>query len=130
MCSRANLRIIAPEKPLASRQILQTWVAESAAEIDAARLMVLHAAWKMHNLGQKAARTEISLIKFFVAGILQKVIDRALQAHGGLGMSDDTILSTFYRFERAARIYDGVDEVHKVTVAKRILSEYRNKRVR
>ncbi len=92
--------------------------------------MVLHAAWKMQNLGQKAARTEISLIKFFVAGILQKVIDRALQTHGGLGMSDDTILSTFYRFERAARIYDGVDEVHKVTVAKRILSTYQDRRVR
>lgn len=127
MCSRAEKRTIAPGKPLSSRQIVQGWIAESAAEIEAARLMVLHAAWKMDNLGQKAARSEISMIKFFVANTLQKVVDRALQTHGGLGMSDDTILSFFYRFERAARIYDGVDEVHKVSVAKRILKGYQNR---
>ena len=70
------------------------------------------------------------MIKFFVANTMQKVVDRALQTHGGLGMSDDTILSFFYRFERAARIYDGVDEVHKVSVAKRILKGYQNRIVR
>lgn len=127
MCSRANERMISPDKPLASRQIVQAWVAECAAEIQAARLMVLNAAWKMHTQGHKTARNEISLIKFYAANVLQKVVDRALQVHGGLGMSDDTILSTFFRFERAARIYDGVDEVHKVTVARRILKEYQNK---
>jgi alkylation response protein AidB-like acyl-CoA dehydrogenase len=130
MLSRANNRLIAPGKTLASRQIIQEWIAESAAEIQSARLMVLHAAWKMSYLGQKAARTEISLIKFFVANVLQKVVDRALQTHGGLGMSDDTILSFFYRFERAARIYDGVDEVHKIAVAKRILKDFQKKNVR
>ncbi len=130
MCARANARVIAPNKMLATKQIVQAWIAECAAEIQAARLMVLHAAWKMQNLGQKEARVEISLIKFFCAGVLQKVVDRALQVHGGLGMSDDTILATFYRFERAARIYDGVDEVHKVTVARRILRGYENRTVR
>ncbi|MFH0960451.1 MAG: acyl-CoA dehydrogenase family protein [Pseudomonadota bacterium] len=130
MVSRANSRPVAPGKTLASRQIIQEWIAESAADIEAARLMVLHAAWKMSHLGQKAARTEISLIKFFVANVLQKVVDRALQTHGGLGMSDDTILSFFYRFERAARIYDGVDEVHKIAVAKRFLKDSQKKLAR
>lgn len=130
MCSRAQHRKISPDRPLASKQIVQSWIADSAAEIQAARLMVLHAAWKMHNLGVKRAREEISLIKFFVANVLQKVVDRALQVHGGLGMSDDTILAFFYRFERAARIYDGVDEVHKVSVAKRILRGYEGKAIR
>ena len=124
MCRRANNRAIAPGKNLASRQIVQTWVAECTAEIQAARLMVLHAAWKMKAMGTKAAREEISLIKFYVAKVLQKVVDLALQVHGGLGMSDDTILSFLFRFERAARIYDGVDEVHKISVAKRILQRY------
>jgi alkylation response protein AidB-like acyl-CoA dehydrogenase len=124
MCSRALERTISPGKNLASKQIIQSWIAECAADIQAAKLMVLHAAWKMDNLGVKEAREEISLIKFFVAGVLQKVVDRALQVHGGLGMTDDTVLSYFYRFERAARIYDGVDEVHKVSVARRILREH------
>ena len=92
--------------------------------------MVLHAAWKMQNLGVKEAREEISLIKFFVANIMQKVVDRALQVHGGLGMTDDTIIAFFYRHERAARIYDGVDEVHKLSVARRILREYEGKQVK
>ena len=78
----------------------------------------------------KEAREEISLIKFYVAGVLQKVIDRALQVHGGLGMTDDTIISFYYRHERAARIYDGADEVHKMSVAKRILREYTGRSVR
>lgn len=130
MCSRAQNRVISPGKTLASKQIIQSWIAECAADIQAARLMVLHAAWKMETLGHKEAREEISLIKFFAANILQKVVDRALQVHGGLGMTDDTILAFFYRHERAARIYDGVDEVHKISVARRILREFEGKRVR
>ena len=78
----------------------------------------------------KNARQDISLIKFMVANTMQKVIDRALQVHGGLGMTDDTIISFFYRHERAARIYDGADEVHKVSVARRILRDYEGKAVR
>jgi alkylation response protein AidB-like acyl-CoA dehydrogenase len=124
MCKRASERVITADgKTLATRQIIQSWIAESAAEIQAARLMVLYAAWKMEVAGHKEARQEVSLIKFFVADILQKVIDRALQVHGGLGMTDDTIIAFFYRHERAARIYDGADEVHKVSVAKRILRQ-------
>ena len=125
MCRRASERIISPDKKtLGSKQIIQSWIAESAAEIQAARLMTLHAAWKIEKLGQKDARVDISLIKFFVAGVMQRVVDRALQVHGGLGMTDDTILAFFYRHERAARIYDGADEVHKINVAKSILKNF------
>ena len=121
MCRRAASREISPGKPLATRQTVQEWIAESRAEIDAARLMVLHAAWKMERVGQRAARVEISTIKFVVAGVLQRVLDRAIQVHGALGVTDDTPLAFWYREERAARIYDGPDEVHKQVVAKRVL---------
>ncbi len=124
MCRRAASRVITADgNTLASRQIVQAWIAECAAEIQAARLMTLHSAWKIENLGVKEAREDISLIKFYVAGVLQKVVDRALQVHGGMGMTDDTIIAYFYRHERAARIYDGADEVHKVTVARRIIKQ-------
>ncbi len=125
MCRRANARKITRDgKSLASRQIIQAWVSESAAEIQAARLMTLHAAWRIDQEGAKAARDDISMIKFVVANTMQRVVDRALQVHGGLGMTDDTILSFFFRHERAARIYDGADEVHKVSLARRILRSY------
>jgi alkylation response protein AidB-like acyl-CoA dehydrogenase len=125
MCARATARVIAPDgKTLATRQIVQQWIAESAAEIQAARLMTLHAAWRIEKVGAKEARDDVALIKFVVAGTMQRVVDRALQVHGGLGMTDDTVLAFFYRHERAARIYDGADEVHKVAVARRILRKY------
>lgn len=125
MCRRANQRVITPDgKTLASRQIIQQWVADSAAEIQAARLMTLHAAWMIEQFGTREAWKEVSLIKFVVANTMQRVVDRALQVHGGLGMTDDTILAHYYRHERAARIYDGADEVHRISVAKRILRQY------
>jgi len=124
LCERAARRDLAPGDKLGTRQTIQNWIAESRAEINAARLMVLQAAWKIDREGAKAAREEISLIKFYAADVLMKVIDRALQAHGALGMTDDTILSYYYRHERAARIYDGPDEVHKSVVARRILRGY------
>jgi len=124
MCERAATRQIAPGKPLGTRQIVHEWIAESRAEINAARLMVLHAAWKIDREGSYAAREEISLIKFYVANILQKVVDRAIQVHGAYGLTDDTPLAFWYRNERAARIYDGADEVHKSVVARRILRNY------
>jgi acyl-CoA dehydrogenase len=124
MCRRAAGRNLAPGKPLGTRQAVQVWIAESRAEINASRLMVLDAAAKIDREGQRAARMEISLIKFFVAGVLQKVIDRAIQVHGGLGVTDDTPLAHWYRHERAARIYDGPDEVHKSVVARQILRDY------
>jgi alkylation response protein AidB-like acyl-CoA dehydrogenase len=124
LCGRAARREIGPGKPLGSRQIVQEWIAECRAEIHAARLMVLHAAWKLEREGAYGAREEISLIKFFVAGVLQRVVDRAIQAHGGYGLTDATPLAYWYRHERAARIYDGPDEVHKASVAKRLLKRY------
>jgi alkylation response protein AidB-like acyl-CoA dehydrogenase len=127
MCRRVTERKVGGGKTLAQKQIMQEWIAECRAEIHAARLMVLHAAWKIENEGQYAAREEVSMIKFFVAPIMLRVVDRAIQAHGALGVSDDTILSFFYRQERAARIYDGPDEVHKVVLSRRILRDYGEK---
>jgi acyl-CoA dehydrogenase len=124
MCSRAATREIAPGRPLGTRQTVQTWIADSRASIDAARLMVLNAAWQMEKRGAHGARIEISTIKYFVAGVMQDVVDRAIQTHGALGMTDDTVLASFYRHERAARIYDGADEVHKTVVARRVLRAY------
>jgi acyl-CoA dehydrogenase len=124
MCARAASRELAPGKPLGSRQTVQVWIAESRAEIHGARLMVLHAAHKIDKEGAHAAREEISLIKFHVAGVLQRVLDRAIQVHGALGLTDDTPLAGWYAHERAARIYDGPDEVHKTVVARRILRGY------
>jgi len=121
MCSRAQTREIDDGKPLASRQIIQAWIAEARAQINAARLSVLHTAWVIDNEGFLAAREQISLIKFHVAGVMQQVIDRAIQVHGALGITDDCILSHYYTHERGARIYDGPDEVHKVAASRRIL---------
>ena len=113
-----------PGELLGTKQTIQNWIAESRAEIDAARLMVLHAGWTIDQVGMKEARIEVSAIKFHVANMMMKVIDQAIQTHGALGFSDDTILSTFYRHERAARIYDGPDEVHRTVVARHVLKEY------
>jgi alkylation response protein AidB-like acyl-CoA dehydrogenase len=124
LCRHAAERELAPGKPLASRQAVQHWIAESRAEIDAARLLVLETARKIDHEGPRAARVEVSEIKFFVAGVLQRVVDRAIQTHGALGVTDYTVLSFIYRHERAARIYDGPDEVHKSVVARRVLTAY------
>jgi alkylation response protein AidB-like acyl-CoA dehydrogenase len=124
MCSRAAKREIAPGKPLGTKQTVQEWIAESRAEVLAARLAVLYTAHKIDAQGTYEAREEISLIKFHVAGVLQRVVDRAIQVHGALGMTDETPLAFWYRHERAARIYDGPDEVHKSVVAKRVLRAY------
>lgn len=124
MCERAATRMIRPGKPLGTKQTIQNWIAESRAEIDAARLMVLRTAWQIDSEGIYAARESISLIKFYVAGVLQKVLDRAIQTHGALGMTDDTPIAYWFRHERGARIYDGPDEVHKSVVARRMLRSY------
>jgi alkylation response protein AidB-like acyl-CoA dehydrogenase len=128
MCKRANERLITPDgKTLATQQTIRNWVADSAAEIQAARLMTLYAAWRIETVGSSEARNDISMIKVVVANTMQRIVDRALQVHGGLGMSDDTVLSTFYRHERAARIYDGADEVHRLMLGRRLLAEARKK---
>jgi alkylation response protein AidB-like acyl-CoA dehydrogenase len=124
MIGRAASRVIGPDgRRLGDSDIVRAWIAECAAEIRAARLFVLHAAWRITQAGAKAARDDIAMIKFHVAGVLQRVVDRALQVHGGLGVTDYTLLAWFYREERAARIYDGPDEVHKIAVAKHLLKD-------
>ena len=124
MCMRAATRELAPGKMLGEKQTVQNWIAESRAEIDSARLAVLHAAWRIDAVGFKAARVEISSIKFHVAKVLRSVLERSIQTHGALGITEDTILSFFYRHERGAQIYDGPDEVHKGVVAREILKSY------
>jgi alkylation response protein AidB-like acyl-CoA dehydrogenase len=124
LCERAARREIAPGKPLGTRQMVQEWIAESRVEIDAARLLVQKAAWRIDREGLHAARSDISGIKFYAAGVLQRVLDRAIQAHGALGMTDDLPLASLWRHERAARIYDGPDEVHKTVVARHALRRY------
>jgi len=124
MCRRAIERRIDADARLADKDIVRAWIAECAAEIKAARLATLQTAWLIDRDGWKSARQDISAIKFLVADVMARVVDRALQVHGGLGMSDDTPIAFFYREERAARIYDGPDEVHKISLARRILRDY------
>jgi acyl-CoA dehydrogenase len=124
MCERAASRELAPGKPLGLRQIVQEWIAESRAEIDAARLLVLRTAWRIDREGAAAARDDVSLIKFHTAAVLQRVLDRAIQTHGALGLTEATPLAFWWRHERGARIYDGADEVHKTAAARRILERY------
>ncbi len=125
MCTRANERVIdADGGTLAGKQVIQHWVAEMDAEIRGARLQTLHCAWMIDRFGASAARDEISAIKFEVANTMLKAVDRSIQVHGALGVTDDTILAYWYRHERAARIYDGADEVHKTSLGRRILRRY------
>ena len=110
--------------PLAEKQTIQNWIADSAAEIQACRLLTMHAAHKIDQGDE--ARVEISIIKFFGAKVLHDVIDRAIQVHGARGVSGDTPLESMYRNARAARIYDGPDEVHRMVVARRVLRAFKD----
>jgi alkylation response protein AidB-like acyl-CoA dehydrogenase len=133
MCQRALSRQIDDGETLSDKQLVQAFIAESRAEIDAARLLVLRTAWLIDRVehaaghhaaqpgGFHAAQEDVSLIKFHVAGVMTRVVDRAVQVHGALGITSDTVLSYFYAHERGARIYDGPDEVHKLAAARRIL---------
>ena len=124
MCERALYR---PVKGglLKDTQTVQGWIADSAAEMKAARLMTLHAAWMMDQFGSSAARTDVSMIKYFGAKVLHDVIDRAVQIHGALGYSGDMPLEALYRFARHARFVDGADEVHRESVARQLLRALR-----
>ena len=129
LCERALTRYT-HGSILAEKQMIQDWIAESYAEMQAARLLTLQAAWKMDQLHAAGkhysdARVEIGVIKFWGAKVLYNVIDRAIQIHGILGYTTDLPLEAMYRAARAARIYDGPDEVHKVTVARQVLKGYR-----
>ncbi|RMF18866.1 MAG: acyl-CoA dehydrogenase [Candidatus Dadabacteria bacterium] len=124
MCERAATRELAPGRLLGTRQTIQNWIAESRVEIDAARYLVVETARRIDEVGSSGARAEISAIKFHVAGVLQRVVDRAIQVHGALGITDDLPLAWWYAHERGARIYDGPDEVHKTVVARNELKRY------
>ena len=123
LCERSVSRVVFGE-PLARKQTIQNWIADSATEIHALRLMTLHAAWKMDQEGSSATRQEISMIKFWGGKVLHDAIDRAIQVHGSLGYTTDLPLEAMYRAARAGRIYDGPDEVHRMTVARQILKGY------
>ena len=123
MCRRAHERQ-AFGGPLGEKQFVQDFIAKSRIEIDGARLMVLHAAWKMDTEGKRAARQEISMIKVVAAQVHQDVCDRAMQVHGALGMSDDLPLALMWREGRWLRIADGPDEVHKVVIAMHELNRF------
>jgi acyl-CoA dehydrogenase len=123
LCERSLYRY-AHGAVLSHHETVQNWIADSAAQMQAARLMTLHAAWKMDTQGVLAARQDIAMIKYFGATTLHDVIDRALQAHGSLGYSTDLPLEAMYRYARAARFYDGPDEVHRASVARQVLRGY------
>jgi acyl-CoA dehydrogenase len=123
LCERATYRV-SHGRLLGEHQTAQNWIAESAAQMHAARLMTLHAAWIADTQGFKAARREISLIKFFGADALHAVVDRALQIHGALGFSTDLPLEAMYRYARGTHFYDGADELHKAVAARLILRGY------
>jgi alkylation response protein AidB-like acyl-CoA dehydrogenase len=108
--------------PLAEKQTVQNWIADSAADIQACRLLTLDAAHKIDRGDE--ARVEISLVKFYAARVLNEVIDRAIQVHGGLGLTDRTPLAAMWAMARGGRIYDGPDEVHRMVVSRRILKEF------
>jgi acyl-CoA dehydrogenase len=118
MCLRAADRE-AFGGPLADKQFIQDFIALSRMEIDQARLLTLNAAWKMDAVGKRAARQEISMIKVVAANMVMAVLDRSIQVHGGLGVSDDTPLAMMWRFSRMLKLVDGADEVHKMVIARR-----------
>ena len=124
MCTRAVQRELSPGETLGRRDTVQHWVAECRADIDAARLLVLEAARLLEKGGVMLARDQISAIKFFTANTMQKVLDRAIQVHGALGLTDATPLALWWAHERGSRIYDGPDEVHKQSLGRSILKRY------
>jgi acyl-CoA dehydrogenase len=123
MCKRANERESFGSR-LADKQFIQDFIAKSRMETDQARLLTLLAAWKMDTAGKRAARQEISMIKVVAANVVMDVLDRAIQVHGALGMSDDTPLAGMWRFSRMLKVADGPDEVHKMVIARRELNRW------
>jgi acyl-CoA dehydrogenase len=123
MCARAVSRHTFGA-PVATRGNVQDWIAESRIEIEMARLLTLKAAWLMDTVGNKHARTEIAAIKVAAPNVALKVVDRAIQVHGGGGVSDDFFLATAYAHLRTLRLADGPDEVHKLSIARRELAPY------
>jgi acyl-CoA dehydrogenase len=125
LCRRVVDRV-AFGKQIADQGVVQDWIAKSRVEIDQVRLLTRYAAWKLDEGGSRLARNEISAIKVVAPTVACKVIDRAIQAHGGAGVSQDTPLAEMYSFARTIRLADGPDEVHKMVIARRELQPYRN----
>ncbi len=123
MCERAAARSTFGA-PLAARANVQDWIAESRVEIEMARLLTLKAAWMMDTVGNRQARMEIAAIKVAAPAVALKVVDRAIQVHGGGGVSDDFGLASAYAHLRTLRLADGPDEVHKMSIARRELAPY------
>jgi acyl-CoA dehydrogenase len=123
MCRRVRERT-AFGKPLAEQGVIQQWIADSRIEIEQVRLLVLKTAWLMDTVGNKGARIEISAIKVAAPDVALRVIDRAIQAHGALGVSNDAPLASMYAHVRTLRLADGPDEVHRMSVARRELRKY------
>jgi acyl-CoA dehydrogenase len=123
MCERAHQRVTFG-KPLARQGVIREWIAESRIEIEQARLLVLKTAWLMDHAGNKGARIEISAIKVAAPTVAERVIDRAIQVHGGAGVSNDFPLAAMYAAARTLRIADGPDEVHKLSIARRELRRF------
>jgi acyl-CoA dehydrogenase len=124
MCKRAVNRE-AFGSTLAEKQFVQDFIAKSRIEIDQARLLTLYAAWQMDTVGKREARQAISMIKVVAANMVMDVLDRAMQVHGSLGVSDDTPLATLWRGLRMLRLADGPDEVHKMVIALREINRWR-----
>lgn len=124
MCERASSRV-AFGKPIAAQANIQDWIAEARIEIEMARLLTLKAAWMMDEFSNKEARVEIAAIKVAAPAMALKIVDRAIQVHGGGGVSDDFPLASMYAHLRTLRLADGPDEVHKRTIARTELAPYR-----
>jgi acyl-CoA dehydrogenase len=124
MCERAESRSAFGVK-LSQQGVIRDWIAEARVRIEQARLLTLKAAWMMDTVGKDKARTEISAIKVAAADLATWVIDKAIQVHGGAGVSDDTPLATMYAYARTLHIVDGADEVHKMVIAREELKKHR-----
>ncbi len=123
MCQRVSTRV-AFGKPLAQQGVIQQWIAESALEIEQARLLTLKAAWMIDTAGKKAAQNEIAMIKVVAPNLLTRIADRAIQAFGGAGLSDDFPVASMYAHGRILRLADGPDEVHLRAIARSMLRQY------
>ena len=123
MCARARTRVTFGQ-PVSERANVQDWIAESRIEIEMVRLLTLKAAWLMDTVGNKHARMEIAAIKIAAPDVALRVVDRAIQVHGGAGVSDDFPLASLYAHLRTLRLADGPDEIHKRTIAREELRRY------
>ncbi len=123
MCARAAARVTFGRR-VAERANIQDWIAESRVEIEMARLLTMKAAWLMDTVGNKHARTEIAAIKIAAPNVALKVVDRAIQVHGGGGVSDDFPLAWMYAHLRTLRLADGPDEIHKRSIARQELRSF------